>query len=116
MKASVLKEFLQLNGGVTLQLNGEIFSPIQGYQVSTKDCYKVLYDYVTDFELTALCINTMRESLKNECNFIGLWLDGDYLYIDVSDYYMNKNEALSEAQKRNQKAIFDWQTKESIYL
>ena len=116
MKALDLREFLQLNGGVTLQLNGEIFSPIQGYQVSTKDCYKVLYDYVTDFELTSMCINTMREALKNECNFIGLWLDGDYLYIDVSDVYFDKATALIEAQKLNQKAIFDWQTKESIYL
>ena len=116
MKASTLRDYLGINGGVTLQLNGSIFKPVRGYQVSTKDCYKVLYDYVTDFELTALCINTMREALKNGCNYIGLWIDGDYLYIDVSDVYYDKHTALIEAQKLNQKAIFDWKNKVSIYL
>jgi len=116
MKARELRKILDTNGGVTLHLNGDIFSPVQGYQVSVKDCYKVLYKRVTDFELTGFCINTMYEAIANESSFIGLWIDEDYLYIDVSDYYMNKNEALSEAQKRNQKAVFDWQYKESLYL
>lgn len=116
MKASALREFLLLNGGVTLHLNGEVFSPKTGYQVSSKDCYKVLFKHVTDFELTSMCINTMYEARDIQSGFIGLWLDGDYLYIDVSDYYMDKHTALIEGQKLDQKAIFDWQTKESIYL
>jgi hypothetical protein len=116
MKARELRKILDTNGGVTLHLNGDIFSPVQGYQVSVKDCYKVLYKRVTDFELTGFCINTMYEASDNESGFIGLWIDNGYLYIDVSDYYMDKHTALIEAQKLNQKAIFDWKNKESIYL
>lgn len=47
---------------------------------------------------------------------IGLWIDNGILYIDLSQYVGDKDIAIKLGKKHNQKAIFDWQFKESIYL
>ena len=46
--------------------------------------------------------------------FVGLWIYNDYLYLDVSEYFSNYEASILTASKRNQIAIFDLYSKESI--
>lgn len=62
-------------------------------------------------------IEKKKEKIKNLDNvFIGLWLDNDIMYIDLSIYIIDYIEALEEGRKNKQLAIYDLKNNDSIYL
>lgn len=101
-----IKDYVLQNGGVTVA-NGEIVNYENGYQVC-----------VNSEEVKAKHLDTILDIVKyyNLKNY-GIWYNGsDRLYymdtnsIHVDDYL----EAYDLAVENNQKAIFNWETFESI--
>ena len=99
-------------GGLTLTTENGAPHEIKyqkGYQVSKtgvsfKDTNEALQ------ELTKL-IEQRKDSDKWE---IGLWYDGEELYIEPSYYYEDFDIANMEGLRYNQKSIHEWHTGENI--
>lgn len=94
------------NGGATLNYNGEPVQYNSGYQVSVKDCYQLNISNVNDI---INAINSLLTTAKNG-DFVGLWVDGNDIYIDLSTRLPNRAEALYWGKMLNQKSIYDWAT------
>ena len=52
----------------------------------------------------------------NEKSLFGAWLDDNYVYLDKSVNFTNKQKALKFAKEQEQLAIYDAIKQESIYL
>ena len=103
------------NEGATLDYNYNNFKSDIGFMVSLKG-QEVKIDK-NDIEEIKKEIEKKREFIKDKRGlFIGLWLDSDIMFIDVSIHIINYLKALEVARKNEQKAIFDLQKKDSIYL
>jgi hypothetical protein len=48
--------------------------------------------------------------------YLGGWMDGEHLYLDLSENVLDKKTALFLAENRGQFAIFDVENGDSIYL
>lgn len=104
-----------IEGGATLNKNGEDFVSNKGFMVSIKG-QEVKVDK-NDIQGIKKEIEKKREFIKDKKElYIGLWLDSDIMYIDVSIHILDYNEALEVARDNDQKAIFDLKNKTSIYL
>lgn len=103
------------NEGATLDYNYNNFESDRGYMVSLKG-QEVKVDK-NDIENIKKEIEKKREFIKDKKGlYVGLWLDGDIMYIDVSIHIINYLRALEVARKNEQKAIYDLQKNDSIYL
>ena len=104
-----------IDGGATLNKNGEDFVSNKGFMVSIKGQeVKVDKNYIQGIKKE---IEKKREFIKDKKElYIGLWLDSDIMYIDVSIHIIDYLEALEVARDNDQKAIFDLKNKTSIYL
>lgn len=102
------------NGGLTLSKSLKVVDFSSGYQVSKRyyetKCKITFKDFKKFFKVYKKIVKQYKNS------YIGLWIDNDTLYFDISNYYAFINSALIFGFVNNQKAIFDWSTKESIYL
>lgn len=104
-----------IEGGATLNKNGEDFVSNKGFMVSIKG-QEVKVDK-NDIQGIKKEIEKKREFIKDKKGlYIGLWLDSDIMFIDVSIHILDYNEALEVARDNDQKAIFDLKNKTSIYL
>lgn len=104
-----------IDGGATLNKNGEDFVSNKGFMVSIKG-QEVKVDK-NDIQGIKKEIEKKREFIKDKKElYIGLWLDSDIMYIDVSIHIIDYLEALEVARDNDQKAIFDLKNKTSIYL
>ena len=104
------------NGGATWDLSGNLYHGDNGYMVGVygkkykyKDKSKVKAKVSKDFAF----IN--RDMLKDNA-FFGAWLNGDYLYIDISMLILSKDDAIALGKKYNQLAIWDLKNKCEITL
>lgn len=114
MKNEKIMEIIK-NEGATLDYNYNNFKSDKGFIVSIKG-QEVKVDK-NDIEEIKKEIEKKREFIKNkEGLYIGLWLEDDTIYIDVSIHIINYLKALEVARKNEQKAIFDLKNKDSIYL
>lgn len=103
------------NGGSTLDYNLNDFKSENGFMVSLKG-QEVKIDK-SNIEEIKKEIEEKREFIKDKKGlFIGLWLDNDIMYIDVSIHIINYLRALRVARNNEQKAIYDLQKNDSIYL
>jgi hypothetical protein len=103
------------NKGATLDYNYNNFSSNVGFMVSIKG--QEVKVNKNDIENIKKEIEKKREFIKDKKGlFIGLWLDSDMMYIDVSIHIVNYLKALRVARNNEQKAIFDLQKNDSIYL
>ena len=103
------------NEGATLDCNYNDFKSDRGYIVSVKG--QEVKVNKNDIQGIKREIEKKREFIENKKGlFIGLWLDNDILYIDVSIHIINYLKALEVARNNEQKAIFDLKNNESIYL
>ena len=110
----MIKEILK-NGGATLDANYNNFNASVGYMVSIKGHEKKLN--INDIENIKKEIIKKMELIKNKKNcFVGLWVDNDILYIDISKHIINYNRALEVARNNKQLAIYDLKNDKSIYL
>ena len=103
MKIEQIKQII-LNGGATLNSNGETVNYNRGYQVSKKDCYTLEVKNVKKI-LTA--VNSLLNTVKPS-EFVGLWVDNGLIYIDVSERVERLSRAIVLGIERKQKSIFDW--------
>ena len=106
------------HGGLTFTINREIVEFKKGYQVSVKDIHRIDTFYLNDEMITKTIYELLKKLYMTKGDyFVGTWFDDEnVLYIDISIYVKDKKEALELAKKHNQKAIFDWDSKTSIYL
>ena len=103
------------NGGSTLDYNYNNFKSSKGYIVSLKGQEVKLNK--NDIENIKKEIEKKREFIKDKKGlYVGLWLEDDIMYIDVSIHIIDYLEALEVARNNEQKAIFDLKNKDSIYL
>ena len=102
-------------GGATLDYNYNNFKSENGFMVSLKG--QEVKVNKNDIENIKKEIEKKREFIKDKKGlFIGLWLEDDILYTDVSVHIVNYLRALEVGRKNEQKAIFDLQKNDSIYL
>ena len=110
----MIKEILK-NGGATLDVNYNNFNASAGYMVS-------LYGYEVKTDINN--IEAIKKELENKKEiaqkikgaYIGLWVDSGLVYLDISKYIIDYNEALETARSHKQQAIYDLKNDVSIYL
>lgn len=100
------------NGGATLNKQGNAKNYKSGYQVSKKDCYILNVD---NLEQITTAINELLNSMQND-EFCGLWVDNNKIYIDLSIKINNLQKAVNFGKKLKQISIFEWSSKNCIYL
>lgn len=70
-----------------------------------------------DYQAIIKAIEEKQAIIKDKNNmYIGLWLDSNIMYIDVSINIIDKVEALEFAKYNKQLAIYDLVNNDSIYL
>ena len=109
-----LQKALQ-NGGLTIHRNGTIVNYKRGYQVSVRDCYKLRVENAERVVKAIERVMGVIKSAKKEY-FCGLWVDGGYIYIDISVRILDRLDAVIIGDRLNQKSIFDWANCDCIYL
>ena len=103
------------NKGATLDYNYNNFNSDKGFMVSIKG--QEVKVNKNDIEEIKKEIEKKREFIGNKKGlYIGLWLDNEIMYVDVSIHIIDYMEALEVARNNDQLAIFDLQKKDSVYL
>ena len=114
MKLEDIKKIIK-NEGATLDYNYNSFSSSVGFMVSIKG-QEVKIDK-NDIQGIKKEIEKKREFIKDKKGlYVGLWLEDNIMYIDVSIHIINYLRALRVARNNEQKAIFDLKNSDSIYL
>ena len=113
-----LKEFVAAiieNGGATYNLaNGGTVD--KGYMVSKKGFEMKFQPEVDVTQAVCQFIKEFGFELYEVENFIGAWIDEGVLYLDVSNNFTKRSDAIREGYKNEQIAIFDVVNMDSIYL
>lgn len=114
MENKKIMEILE-NKGATLDKNLNNFNSDNGFMVSIKG--QEVKVNKNDIEEIKKEIEKKREFIQDKKGlYIGLWLDSDIMYVDVSIHIIDYLEALEVARNNDQLAIFDLKKKDSIYL
>jgi len=113
-----LKEFVAAiieNGGATYNLAmGD--TAHSGYMVSKKG-FEMKFLPETDVKQAVIrFMEAHGFELYEVENFIGAWIDNGVLYMDISNNFEKRSEAIREGYRNEQIAIYDVVAKESIYL
>ena len=110
-----LSEVLKNNGGSYNITTGES-NPTDGYMVSLPNREWV-------FNADDLCTNSLKEyiidnaeELSSDKSFVGLWIDNNKAYIDVSVKYDDLETACYVGIINDQKAIYDNANAVAIHL
>lgn len=114
MKLEDIKRIIE-NKGETLtkelkkaDINGGFMVSLEGTETQTKG---------DDYQAIKKAIEEKQEIIKdNNDLYIGLWLDNNIMYIDISINIQDKTEALEFAKYNKQLAIYDIINNNSIYL
>ena len=114
MENNKIMEIIE-NKGATLDKDYNDFKSDRGYIVSLKG-QEVKIDK-NDIQGIKKEIEKKREFIKDKKGlYVGLWLEDDILYIDVSVHIVNYLRALEVGRNNEQKAIYDLKNNDSIYL
>jgi hypothetical protein len=113
-----LKEFVAAivkNGGATYNLAiGD--TAHKGYMVSKKGFEM---KFLPETEVRVAVIQFMEAygfELYEVENYMGAWVDEGILYMDISNNFEKRSEAIREGYKNEQLAIYDVVAQESVYL
>ena len=113
MTLKQLKNYVKHNDGATIDATtGDIALLKAGYMVSVAG-------FETKTTLRRLSYRQVKYYLKEAKKrgaFLGLWLDGDTLYIDISENIALLGDAVIKARDNKQLAIYDIKNTTSIYL
>lgn len=115
MFTSELLEQLKNNGGFSYNINTHD-SPTSGYMVSLQGCEEVYYSEDITEDTIPGYITRYAKQLLIPGSYLGGWVDGETVYLDVSINIDDLQDALALARDNDQLAIFDLQAGESIYL
>ena len=99
---------IKANKGATLNHNGNMVSYKQGYQVSVKDL-EIIPAYMLRKSHLIEILNNLPDDV---C--LGVWIDNNKAYIDLSVRLTNKRQALAFGRKNNQLSIWNWKASEAI--
>lgn len=114
MKIEDIKKIIE-NKGETLNKELKKADIKNGFMVSLEGAE--VQKNVNDIEGIKKAIEEKKEIIKDKSNlYIGLWLDNNTMYIDVSINIVDKVEALEFAKYNKQLAIYDLINNDSIYL
>lgn len=114
MKLEDIKRIIE-NKGETLtkelkkaDINGGFMVSLEGTETQTQG---------DDYQAIKKAIEEKQAIIKDNNNmYIGLWLDSNIMYIDISININDKVEALEFAKYNKQLAIYDLENNDSIYL
>lgn len=108
MKKEEIKNYIEKNGGITLDKKGDLFTKKVGFVVSV---------FGKEYQTNDLeqAVNKLIEYSK-EGLICGVWLDSGVYYVDVNEYYTDREEAELTGLENKQLAIFDLEKCESIKL
>ena len=114
MKLEEIERIIE-NGGATLTSELKQAELKRGFMVSLEGAESQVKG--NDYQAIIKAIEEKQELIKDSNNlFIGLWLDGGIMYIDISINIEDRAEALEFAKKNKQLAIYDLTNNDSIYL
>lgn len=103
------------NKGATLNKDYNSFTSDNGFMVSLKG--EEVQVNKNNIEEIKKEIENKKKLIENKKGlYIGLWLENDIMFIDVSIHIIDYLEALEVARNNDQLAIFDLEKKDSIYL
>ena len=110
------------NGGASYNLNNGEVNPSEGFMVSIAGHEQTFAENWQDNlqQTIATYIKEKAAIVGNKANnqpyFIGAWVDGGKLYLDVSVKVSTKKVAERIAKENNQLAYYDNKKEISIYL
>lgn len=114
-----LKEIIKkgiINGGFTKNAYMEDISEKKGYIVSIEG-YEKIYNIDVDIaEIEKDVINYINISKNKKHLYVGLWVNDDKIYLDLSKHYKNKEKAVISGINNKQLAIYDIASNKSINL
>ena len=105
-----LKEHIAKSGGATLTAGGVITALSAGYMVSIKGYEKSVK------RLTKRVINKYLKLAKAHGLYAGVWLENGLYCMDLSKNIADKQRAIYEGIKNEQRAIYEISTGSYIYL
>lgn len=113
--AAKAAELTKKNGGVTINLNGDI--PEGGFAYSPfKDAeFKVPKKKFSEADVDAYIEKEYNRLSQTDGAHLGMWEDGGQIYIDISKVEPNEQAAIADAVKNDQLAVFDLSTFETKY-
>lgn len=106
-------DITRAKGGVTIDLEGD--QPSEGYAYApSKDTEKPIpADKLTPEDIDSY-IDAHYDELSQEGNHLGMWTEGDNVYLDVSQVGPPDASTIEKAQGANQLAVFDLKTFDTI--
>lgn len=114
MKLEEIKRIIE-NKGETLTKDLKKAELKRGYMVSLEGTESQVTG--NDYQAIKKAIEEKQAIIQDSKNlYIGLWLDGGIMYVDISININDKIEALEFAKKNKQLAIYDLVNNDSIYL
>ena len=105
-------------GGATWDENLEPITHKTGYMVALPK-YSIKrnkYDIVGIVETVNRLAETIARDLLPGVNFVGLWVDGDTVYLDISLRETRRDIAVAMGKSFDQKAIYDLEHEKSIWV
>lgn len=114
MELEDIKKIIE-SGGATLTKELKKAELKKGYMVSLEGTETQTKG--DDYQAIIQAIEKKQATIKDSKDlYIGLWLDGGIMYIDISINIKDKVEALEFAKYNKQLAIYDLVNNDSIYL
>ena len=104
----MLAKILQ-NGGAAINARDEFVQLKTGYQVSVRDLGRIK---TTD--LTEKMVRDVIEQGLQRGEYCGIWIDGDFAYVDISKRISTKQEAMRLGREKKQLSILDWRKNECL--
>lgn len=105
------------DGGATIDKDGKKATFQNGFFVSIYGAEKKQPIKSIDIEALKKDLQQKFEYItKHKNNYIGLWIYDGLLYTDISKHIKHKQDALTLGVKNNQKAIFDVEKNQDIYI
>lgn len=91
------------NGGATINKNGRRIIMKTGYQVSKEDLIVVLLN-----EFGKDILKSLIKKLSRRSEYLGVWIDGGRVYIDISHRASTKKQAMQAGREFNQLSVLRW--------
>ena len=104
------------NGGITIDKTGKEYKG-KGYAVAlSKETEIVINEDLFIPELISHIMKLNADKLSKENVFLGIWQDSEKVYFDLSEIIADKDQAIAKGKERDQLAIFDFTTFETIEI
>lgn len=100
---------IKTNGGCTLNKQGNAINHTSGFQVSKCDL-AIIPLYKLRKQIIATYLNTITANEN-----LGLWIENNKVYIDISEHITNYKHALKVGKDRKQISIYGWSKNTCYY-